>query len=939
MAVLILFDGDGTHGDMRTLTNTALNLLNSSKVETVVGKALSTNDFDNTAVAKLLISLTKTDVINTLTSTVVDLPGSANQLRVLKGLNDSVLLILATNDPNLDDFQKITNFVNSTRSSLDNLGIGDVSGLSSALNDAATNSTTVAAAGAVMDSDTSVSFDNIFESTLDNGVLIDGVLIKDGEISSSNITIDRIGSANFTSIQEVHDTFHSSGLLDIDEGVISDGGSGTINITSADVFIRSSVSNTSTLSSALVASVTGLVLVDNLVNYIYVEFNLGVPQFAARTVESNDSQTDIFIGKVFRSGVLLEIATVGRHVVGDHANLMIRRMKALAPFARTLNGGADLAETGVRNFSVSSGSFWQGLNEFTTASFDSSSTGTFNYWHKDGGGGWTKTTSNTQITNTQYDDGTGTLATLSNNKYGVHWVYIDEHSDVNVIYGVGDYTLMEAQDSSALSLVPPEVSVVGRIIGKIIIKKNDVVFSDVLSAFEESFSFSSPTDHGGLVGLLDDDHSQYLLLAGRGGSPQTILGGLEVDDGLSINDSVLDINLALSASSVGISVENDGSPSQIRNEIWSNTPGNSPSIQFKRSSGSKLSPQPVTVDYLLGEFRFFGSYDTLGTPSRQLDFGCMSSEAWDLTSRGTTFFVKGTPLGSTVKNEWFTLRDGKLGLGEPVPSAHLDIKNPTNSLSMKIYRPTTINSNTIAQFASDVTSVGTVHCLINANGDVLNTGGVFGTISDKRVKENITPATPKLSDLMKVKIVNFNIKGSSEKQIGIIADDFMKIFPSLVGEIEEFETVLDTEWTPAPAEFEDRPVIIEKIIKKRKIVQVGGKWVYKLCDENKRYPDFTYEDLYDEKGVKLKSKHKVFKVEKVEIHSGQSEEDRPMIKKPTGKFLKYIKSSVNIPMLIKSFQEMMNNHVFPNEKKIKSLNEELLSVKKEIKEIKKFLKM
>jgi len=53
MSDLDLFDGNGTHADMRNKTNTALTTLNNDKVEKVAGKGLSTNDFTNADVGKL----------------------------------------------------------------------------------------------------------------------------------------------------------------------------------------------------------------------------------------------------------------------------------------------------------------------------------------------------------------------------------------------------------------------------------------------------------------------------------------------------------------------------------------------------------------------------------------------------------------------------------------------------------------------------------------------------------------------------------------------------------------------------------------------------------------------------------------------------------------------------------------------------------------------
>lgn len=71
---------------------------------------------------------------------------------------------------------------------------------------------------------------------------------------------------------------------------------------------------------------------------------------------------------------------------------------------------------------------------------------------------------------------------------------------------------------------------------------------------------------------------------------------------------------------------------------------------------------------------------------------------------------------------------------------------------------------------------------VRSNGNVVNTNGSYGSYSDIKLKENITDTTPKLDDLLKVKIRNYNLKGQETKQIGVIAQELQDIFPSLVDE-------------------------------------------------------------------------------------------------------------------------------------------------------------
>lgn len=59
--------------------------------------------------------------------------------------------------------------------------------------------------------------------------------------------------------------------------------------------------------------------------------------------------------------------------------------------------------------------------------------------------------------------------------------------------------------------------------------------------------------------------------------------------------------------------------------------------------------------------------------------------------------------------------------------------------------------------------------------------GTYGTISDQKLKENIVDATPKLDDINKLKVRNFNFKDKpEEKHIGFIAQEFEEVFPSMI---------------------------------------------------------------------------------------------------------------------------------------------------------------
>ena len=77
----------------------------------------------------------------------------------------------------------------------------------------------------------------------------------------------------------------------------------------------------------------------------------------------------------------------------------------------------------------------------------------------------------------------------------------------------------------------------------------------------------------------------------------------------------------------------------------------------------------------------------------------------------------------------------------------------------------------------------TLKMLIRPNGNLLNANNSYGSLSDISLKENIVDATPKLADLMQVKVRNYNLKSDpTHKQLGVIAQELEQVFPAMVEE-------------------------------------------------------------------------------------------------------------------------------------------------------------
>ena len=80
-------------------------------------------------------------------------------------------------------------------------------------------------------------------------------------------------------------------------------------------------------------------------------------------------------------------------------------------------------------------------------------------------------------------------------------------------------------------------------------------------------------------------------------------------------------------------------------------------------------------------------------------------------------------------------------------------------------------------------SITTSNIFIYGNGNIQNVNGVYGTISDLRLKENIADARNYLSDLLKLRVVKYSLKEEASivaNKLGFIAQEVEQVFPAMV---------------------------------------------------------------------------------------------------------------------------------------------------------------
>ena len=130
---------------------------------------------------------------------------------------------------------------------------------------------------------------------------------------------------------------------------------------------------------------------------------------------------------------------------------------------------------------------------------------------------------------------------------------------------------------------------------------------------------------------------------------------------------------------------------------------------------------------------------------------------------------------------------GNVGVGEDNPTARLHVSKdnvPDYGYVCKLTSTSSVSQAKVLTVQSSYNIPSGVpgdKMFVYSDGDLENINGAYGTIgSDERLKENIIDAKPKLNDILSLKVKNFNFIDNDKKQIGFIAQEFEKVFPSLV---------------------------------------------------------------------------------------------------------------------------------------------------------------
>jgi hypothetical protein len=302
----------------------------------------------------------------------------------------------------------------------------------------------------------------------------------------------------------------------VDGGLITDNLDGTVSVSSGSCYIRTANDPQAPLIYAVWPSSANMPLVDQGENYIYIA-NDGVNTVVKSTtvgvnIRTNENN-EFELAEFFRNGT-----TLHRTDHKQYANNILARIQQKdysiekVQYAQSV-GGLQIGETGTRNVTVTPGLLWVKTDSNTINAIDTSGSDTYDGYYGDGVGGWTKVSALTQWNNTQIDNGSGSLITMTPNRWSYNDFYIETDGGLVGLYPTAEYvTEAGAVDAPIASSVPPRIADHAKLIGRIVFQRDAATGAQFINFLQSAPSGSGITDHNNLNNVQGGALGEYYHL-------------------------------------------------------------------------------------------------------------------------------------------------------------------------------------------------------------------------------------------------------------------------------------------------------------------------------------------------------------------------------------------------------------------------------------------
>lgn len=258
---------------------------------------------------------------------------------------------------------------------------------------------------------------------------------------------------------------------------------------------------------------TNVTLPANSNLYVYIDTNSSV-QINSVTP---DNENNILLGRVVTTATginFIEHSDIVMDHIGNRTQNLLRR--GLGPI---FGQGAVVSENATPfKLDVTSGGYYYGTD---TLLISGGSAVTWESLYQNGSGGWVLGSQST-VDSASYDDGSGTLASLSSGFFTKHTLYVVGDNGAEkyfLVYGQAQYSAMVDAQNAPLPLVPNFITdAVARISG-IVVKQGQSNINTFID-LRPRLGFAAPSstvasNHHNLTHLADgDDHPMYLPVDG-----------------------------------------------------------------------------------------------------------------------------------------------------------------------------------------------------------------------------------------------------------------------------------------------------------------------------------------------------------------------------------------------------------------------------------------
>jgi hypothetical protein len=291
----------------------------------------------------------------------------------------------------------------------------------------------------------------------------------------------------------------------------------TINVARTIGYASNSEDYATQLLKKIDAAATTLLLPAN--SNVYIYYTAG--SVLSYNVTMPNGRSNVILGRVVTNAtdvVYIEKSEVDAHHWSNHADIMLKDA-----FGPIFSSGSIITENGTnaRQLDMTNGVYFYGEHRLTLAEETSLS---FNAYYSNGSGGYTVESASSTVSNSLYDDGSGTLASIPTDKYVKHLlVAIKEQTGTQkflLFYGDSNWTTEAEALAANLPATPDFIKNTFVRLASIVVKQGVSAIQQIVDerprvGFSPSaVSAAVVTDHGALSGLSDDDHIQYFLANG-----------------------------------------------------------------------------------------------------------------------------------------------------------------------------------------------------------------------------------------------------------------------------------------------------------------------------------------------------------------------------------------------------------------------------------------